>query len=147
VASINIPYNFTTGQVADAEQVDANFAAIALTVNGNLGLDNLTTSAENTWLKLATVADRKIAWGSASTPSFGGGKNQAGSVSHGLGATPVVVLLTGNAISVFNSTVGNATSVVSLAYTSVGSSTFSWTATIVDGVSNNAGSFYWLAVA
>jgi hypothetical protein len=147
MTQISYPYNFTNGQVADAEQVDANFTAVKAVVDGNIDLSNLTTATENTWLKLGVAGNRRVSWGTGSTPSFGGGKNQAGSVSHGLGATPVVVLLTGNAIAVFNSTVGNATSAIAMSYTSTSSSSFNWTATIVDGVSNNSGSFFWLVIA
>lgn len=45
MAHIVDPHNFAAGQVADAEQVDARFAAVLAQVNGNLDADNLAANA------------------------------------------------------------------------------------------------------
>lgn len=83
------PYNFTAGEPASGDQVDARFAPLYAALNGALDSTNLAASVRNGYLKLATVADRKVAFGSG-VITFSAAQNAAAYVTHGLGATPVV---------------------------------------------------------
>lgn len=58
MAHIIDPYNFTNGEAADAEQVDARFAAVLGQVNGNLDETNIKDAAV-TNVKLAAAAVRQ----------------------------------------------------------------------------------------
>lgn len=100
MAIVTDPYTFAGGTTAVASQVNARIAAILAQLNGNVDATNLAsggvsksrlaTDALNAFLKLNTVADKKVAWGLASmawTTTFG-----QVTVTHGLGATPSLVL-------------------------------------------------------
>ena len=61
MAHVSLPYNFTAGTPAVADQVDANFTAITAQVNGALDATNLATPAalvdlsfEANWTHYAT---------------------------------------------------------------------------------------------
>jgi hypothetical protein len=89
------PFNFTNGTTADADQVDARFAALYATLAGGLDLTNLAVSLKNGLLKLATIADRKIAFGQVPAFDWSGTDETVVVVTHGLGVTPVLVLAGG----------------------------------------------------
>lgn len=143
MALANVPNNFVPGGVADADQVDANFAAITAQVNGNLDSTNLALAIRNGYLKLATVADRKIGFGSVATAGFGGATTFAGTIAHGLGVTPVVVILTAGDIATF----AGSNSAVAASAAALNSSTFSYRLSTANNSGTNLGTnVYWLAI-
>lgn len=142
-----VPNTFVAGTTAHASEVNANFTALANKFNNAIDINDISTTLENTWLKLGTPASRSIRWGTSNTGSFANGQITSGSVSHGLGATPVAVLLCCGSIAVFSSPNGQTQSAVAMSWANPSSSTFGWVANIVDGFSNNGSNFFWAAIA
>jgi hypothetical protein len=144
-------YNFVSGTVIDSEQVDAELNQILAVLNGgidsanvtdgSLALADLATATKNSFLKLATVADKKIAFGSYFEPAgWSGTDHRTDSISHGLGSTPSVVLLTAGAID------GTTPTVVSL--TGKAASTFSYYVASADGSVHATGTIIdWIAIS
>ena len=157
MALIVDPYDFTNGTTADAEQVDARFAAVLAQVNGNIDADNLAaagvtkaklaTDALNTFLKLVTAADLVAKFGTFATGAFAaltGSSTATGTVTHGLGRTPLYVLFGNTHIT--NNSVSPSPLAPSVAVNGVpGATTFGWVAS-VEGSTNNGCTVYWLAV-
>jgi hypothetical protein len=137
------PYNFVPGTTADADQVDARFLPLYTELAGNLDLTNLSTPTKNGFLKLATVADRKVAFGSISTGGFGGNTTLTGTINHGLGLTPVLVLLTPGDIATF----AGSNSAVAASAAAFNSTNFSYRLSTANNSGTNFGTnIYWLAI-
>lgn len=143
--AVPIPNTFTAGTTARAAEVNANFTAIANKFNNNIDINDVASSLENAFLKLATAADRKIAWGTVSTPAFDGtnGSRASGSFAHGLGATPVTVQFTGAVLQLQG---GSGNYPIWVGVESLSSSTVGWVAQAW-GTTIQASSFRWLAIA
>lgn len=100
MGTLTIPNSFSNGTTIDAAQVNADFSAVAGVVNGQIDATNiaaagvtkvkLATDSLNNFLKLATSADRKVAFGTAAI-SWAGGVDTSDllTVAHGLGAAPL----------------------------------------------------------
>lgn len=103
------PHDFSANTPALAQEVDDRFAPLYATFNkaiddtniadAALTKDLLASDALNAFLKLNTPADRAVAWGDVTvTCSSGGGVGSiaygSADVTHGLGDTPVIVVLT-----------------------------------------------------
>ncbi len=128
------PFTFTNGTIADGGQVNSRFSPLYAALNNALDVTNLTTTTENTWLKLAANADRKVAFGSYTDSDWGGGQYVANrTLPHGLGVTPVAafmvggtVLNSGNSGGIWPVTVGvqslNSTNIIYIAAVSAGPS-------------------------
>jgi hypothetical protein len=137
------PYNFVPGTTADADQVDARFLPLYTELAGNIDLTNLSTPTKNGFLKLATVADRKVAFGSLATAGWGGGTTFTGGVTHALGVTPAVVLLTAGDIATF----AGSNSAVAASAASLTSTTFAFRLSTANNSGTNLGTnLYWLAI-
>lgn len=64
--------------------------AILGVLNGGVDFANISTDLQNRFLKLSSVADLTIAYGTVATPpAFNGGRNVALNIAHGLGVAPV----------------------------------------------------------
>lgn len=88
-------FNFTVGTAIDSEQVDAELNQILGVLNGSIDPANLSAASKNTFLKLATVADRKEAFGVYDDgASWGLTPAHFYTIPHGLGTTPSFVWVT-----------------------------------------------------
>ncbi len=113
-------------------------------LTGTFPNPTITTTKANTWLKLQTAADKKLAFGTSATGGFGGGALVSGSIAHGLGVDPAVVDLQGGTIATF----GGTTVPVALGCSGHDDTWIYWIAYISDGnVSNNSAAIYWSAIA
>src|SRR5690349_5504328 len=92
-----IAAQFQPPRAVAGEYVDAS----TMNLEGRIAEADL--AEPNTWLRLATVANRKVAFGTA-TITGTGTSTATVNVTHGLGTTPVVVIatadLTGGALNV-----------------------------------------------
>jgi hypothetical protein len=90
VGVISRLYNFVTGTTIDSEQVDAEFNQILAVLNGSIDPANLSAASKNTFLKLASAADRKVVWGTSdnSGASWGLTADRDFNIAHGQGVAP-----------------------------------------------------------
>jgi hypothetical protein len=90
VAVISRLYNFVVGTTIDSEQVDAEFNQILGVLNGSIDPANLSAASKNTFLKLASAADRKVVWGSSDNggASWGLTPDRVFNIAHGQGVSP-----------------------------------------------------------
>ena len=151
------PTRETASQPRGGEELDVSNVLTALLnlVNGNLDSANLAAGgvaaadlaagAKNLFPQLASAADRKINFGSASSSGFAGGKHRSETIAHGLGRVPVYIGITAGAIATFSGTATPSAVTASFDGT-VDGSTFGVRLSIVDGFSNNAVGFYWVAI-
>jgi hypothetical protein len=73
VGVISRLYNFVVGTTIDSEQVDAEFNQILAVLNGSIDPANLSAASKNTFLKLASAADKKEAFGFYDNAARSGG--------------------------------------------------------------------------
>ena len=57
-----VPNTFVAGTTAHASEVNANFPALANKFNNAIDINDISTTLENTWLKLGTPASRSCSW-------------------------------------------------------------------------------------
>lgn len=118
-------------------------------LNGSIGAVNVDTTLLNKFLKLAVAADVKVAFGKIATPPAFAGGNQAGvNVTHGLGATPQLVLATAGYVAGIDNSSGVNQPVIA-AVDSAGGTTFTLRLALANGATAAVGSgpVYWLAIA
>lgn len=80
----------------DADEVMENFNDIVDEVNGNLDVDNMDAAFLNGFLKLLTVEDIQLAYGTLASGTFNSAipySQYSETVAHGLGRTPKFVLI------------------------------------------------------
>lgn len=155
------PHTFVdgVGHTASGEQVMDNLNAAKDVLNGGITSDNiaaggvaksdLAADALNAFLKLATGADHKVNFGVVSSGGFGSTNHKEGTITHGLGGQPTVILLTAYDIDTSGGTGGFRPVAISVSGV-VDTNTFSWRARIVDTdpltVSANGINISWLVI-
>ena len=83
-AAVSVPHLFSNGEFADADQVNANFAALATAVDAtNTRLDNLGALAGKSSVTNADVAADAAISGSKVVPAFGSQALSAGTITSG----------------------------------------------------------------
>lgn len=119
-----------TGAVTTAEILDAT-----------IGLGDLSTAALNNFLKLLTAGDKKLAFGYVGL-TFGGSSKttSVATVTHGLGATPTLILATCSQAAGGHGVVVN--------FGSQGSTTFQLVGEVVDATVVGASTIdcFWAAI-
>lgn len=102
MSNVVLPNTLTNGQPNDASQVMADLAAIVAVVNGDIDLGNLATSLKNSFLKLLTGADLRLAHGTGSTTLDGtaGRSRKQFTIAHGLGVSPVRAWCSASALNI-----------------------------------------------
>lgn len=109
MSNIVLPSTLTNGQPNDADEVMADLAAVVAVVNGDIDLGNLATSLKNSFLKLLTGADLKLAYGKGNTTLDGAAtrSRKQFTVAHGLSVTPVLAWCSASAVAVTEDGSGN----------------------------------------
>lgn len=126
-----------------ASELDTDAVEEAKIKNGAVSKAKLKTDALNAFLKLATGADLKLAYGTANSGGFGGGNSIGVTVTHGLPSTPILFIAIPAVIATFSPT---GTAVVTFGLFGKGSTTCLLQADITEGFSNNAVNFDWIAI-
>jgi hypothetical protein len=135
-----------TGATQAAAGNDARLSDQRVPTDASVTIAKLATAVLNNFLKLATSADRKLAFGTGTSPAFdstSGRSKVASTISHGLGLTPVfaVVVPGGIAVSEAAGQYAPGSAVTALSTTLI---TYLLTA---PGTSNNSVTYWWAAIA
>lgn len=129
---------FDAAPAADSS-VDNLWIPAAVIDDRELDPTNITS-----FLKLATVADRKVAFGVFNSGSFSNTAKKTGTTAHGLAVVPVLVLMTAGAIA----TQTPSSSAVAASWDgTIDATSFGWRLDVADnGITNNGVNVYWLAI-
>jgi hypothetical protein len=92
LADLSRLHDFTAGQPIRSQEVDDELNQLVATLNA-LDLENLSAALQNTFLRLATQADRKISFGQVTIGFSAVNDEEQVQVAHGLGTTPSRFLL------------------------------------------------------
>lgn len=150
------PTRESASQPRGGEELDVTnvLTAILNVLNGNVDAANITdgsitnaelaAAAKNLFPQLVSAADRKINFGSGAFPSFANTKHATQTQAHGLGRTPVAAFVLPQYIDVSSGSA--AQSAIAVSYTSFDATNLVIRGSIVDGVSNNAAGYLWLAI-
>lgn len=125
----------------DATAIATDAVGAAEIAAGAVGTSELATAALNNFLKLLTTGDKKLAFGSAPL-TFGGASKttSVATVTHGLGATPTLILATCSQAAGGHGVVVN--------FQSQGSTTFQLVGEVVDATVVGASTIdcFWAAI-
>lgn len=111
--------------------------------DGSIALGDLAAATKNSFLKLLTVGDRKVAFGSANGATAVAGNLISGTIAHGLGVTPVFAIaqiVDGSSIGAVNAV---CTGVKVFDATNL---TFYFQGINSASVTGGAVNFFWLAI-
>lgn len=131
----------------DASNITAASLVGSLIAASTITPDKLTSgSGSSPFLKLATAADKKIAFGAVTAASFGGANMVSGSFAHGLGSTPTIGI--GMASPVASQANGGNPVPVICSFSGYDATNVNYQLRVGDGGNSNfAANIIWLAIA